>query len=58
MIKRSDSLIITILLFFLVSLSPGFGFQDTAQEKVELMLKLPKPMFVGTPRNIRSANLD
>jgi len=58
MIKKSDSLVITILLFFLVSSSPGFGVQDTAQEKVELELKLPKPMFVGTPRNIRSANLE
>ncbi len=30
--------------------------QDPA--KVELKLKLPKPMFVGTPRNIRTANLE
>jgi hypothetical protein len=29
-----------------------------AQEKVELKLKLPKPMFVGTPTNIKSANLE
>ncbi len=27
-------------------------------EKVELKLQLPKPMFIGTPRNIRSANLE
>ena len=33
----------------------GAGVQD---EKVELKLELPKPMFVGTPRNIRSANLE
>ena len=26
--------------------------------KVELKLKLPKPMFIGTPTNIRSANLE
>jgi hypothetical protein len=29
-----------------------------AQEKVELKLKLPKPMFVGTPTNIKSPNLE
>ncbi len=34
---------------------PGPAFQE---EEVVLMLELPKPMFVGTPRNIRSANLE
>ena len=29
-----------------------------ATEKVELKLKLPKPMFIGTPTNIKSANLE
>jgi hypothetical protein len=29
-----------------------------ADEKVELKLDLPKPMFIGTPTNIRSANLE
>ena len=29
-----------------------------AQEKVELKLKLPKPMFIGTPTNIKSPNLE
>ncbi len=28
------------------------------QDKVVLELKLPKPMFVGTPRNIRTPNLE
>lgn len=28
------------------------------QAKVELKLQLPKPMFVGTPRNIKTANLE
>ena len=27
-------------------------------EKTELKLKLPKPMFIGTPTNIKSANLE
>lgn len=38
---------------------PAFPFpspQDAAKE--ELKLKLPKPMFVGTPRNIKTANLE
>jgi len=30
--------------------------QDTGKE--ELKLQLPKPMFIGTPRNIKSANLE
>ena len=29
-----------------------------AQEKIELKLTLPKPMFIGTPTNIKSANLE
>ena len=29
-----------------------------AQDKVELKLTLPKPMFVGTPTNIKSSNLE
>jgi hypothetical protein len=31
---------------------------DVRQEKEVLELELPKPMFVGTPRNIRSPNLE
>ena len=27
-------------------------------EKTELKLKLPKPMFIGTPTNLKSANLE
>lgn len=29
-----------------------------AQQKEELKLKLPKPMFIGTPTNIKSPNLE
>jgi hypothetical protein len=32
--------------------------QTQVPAKVELKLNLPKPMFVGTPRNIRTANLE
>ena len=28
------------------------------QEKVELKIQLPKPMFIGTPRNIKTSNLE
>lgn len=34
------------------------ALQDELKEKVVLKLELPKPMFVGTPRNIRSPNLE
>ena len=58
MIKR---MFLTILILPLLSLfvqDAGIAFQDNDQEKAVLELKLPKPMFVGTPRNIRSANLE
>jgi hypothetical protein len=43
----------------LLILSPVLSFpsaQDSSKE--ELKLQLPKPMFVGTPRNIKTANLE
>lgn len=43
------------LLFFL-TLASIAAQQDP--NKVELKLKLPKPMFIGTPTNIKSANLE
>ncbi len=54
------------LLFGLLTLFLLFPFihamslnSDAGQEEKELLkLDLPKPMFVGTPRNIRSANLE
>ena len=49
-------LILPILMLFIWD--KGIAFQDNGQEKVELELKLPKPLFVGTPKNIRSANLE
>jgi len=36
----------------------GSGIRGTQEEKEVLKLDLPKPMFVGTPRNIRSSNLE
>jgi hypothetical protein len=40
----------------LALLAPGGLAQD--QDKVILKIELPKPMFVGTPRNIRTPNLE
>jgi hypothetical protein len=56
MIKRAFLLgfSLTVLIIFLFD--AGISFQN--QDKEVLELKLPKPMFVGTPRNIRSPNLE
>jgi hypothetical protein len=44
------------LIVFALTLAP-LGAQAPAG-KVELKLTLPKPMFIGTPTNIKSANLE
>jgi hypothetical protein len=44
------------LIVFALTLAP-LGAQAPAG-KVELKLSLPKPMFIGTPTNIKSANLE
>ncbi len=38
--------------------SPAPSAQSQEQGKEELKLQLPKPMFIGTPRNINSPNLE
>jgi hypothetical protein len=43
-------------LFLALMFAPLAAQQDP--NKVELKLKLPKPMFIGTPTNIKSANLE
>jgi len=52
-------------IFFLLILAVAAGLfavapsaQPQEQEKAELKLQLPKPMFIGTPRNIASPNLE
>jgi hypothetical protein len=42
-------------LFFVLGLAPLIAQPGPGKE--ELKLKLPKPMFIGTPTNIKSANL-
>ena len=52
-----DNKVVTCVLLMLVvalaSVASGQG-----PNKEELKLKLPKPMFIGTPTNIKSANLE
>jgi len=43
-------------LLFVLALAPLAAQPDPNKE--ELKLKLPKPMFIGTPTNIKSANLE
>jgi hypothetical protein len=43
-------------LLLALALAPIGAQPDPSKE--ELKLKLPKPMFIGTPTNIRSANLE
>jgi hypothetical protein len=52
MIKRT----LASSLLFALALAP-VGAQPDPNKEV-LKLKLPKPMFIGTPTNIRSANLE
>jgi hypothetical protein len=42
----------------LVLIALGVPILSQDQSKVELKLQLPKPMFIGTPRNIRTPNLE
>ena len=58
MIKKMYLFAFVFLLLVHFTLGGGVFSQGTDQEKVVLELKLPKPMFVGTPRNIRSPNLE
>jgi hypothetical protein len=58
MIKRMFRGLLILPVMVLFVWCAGLATQDNSQEKVELELELPKPMFVGTPRNIRSANLE
>jgi len=51
---NKDMLVCTLL--SVVMLAPLAARQ--AQEKEELKLTLPKPMFIGTPTNIKSPNLE
>jgi hypothetical protein len=47
---------VTCSLLFALALAPLAAQAPAGKE--ELKLKLPKPMFIGTPTNLRSANLE
>jgi len=55
--KLSLAVLASAGLFWAAGSAPGIA-QTPEQDKVELKLKLPKPMFIGTPRNIRTPNLE
>jgi hypothetical protein len=56
--KRPQTVAAALLLGVLASAGILLRGQPQDQAKVELKLQLPKPMFVGTPRNIKTANLE
>jgi len=48
-----------IMVFFaLVLITAVASVRSQEQNKIELKLQLPKPMFIGTPKNIRTPNLE
>lgn len=51
--KKNLAICVCLLALVLVPLSARQG-----PDKEELKLKLPKPMFIGTPTNLKSANLE
>ena len=54
LIPYKSALILTVA--WMLILPPLGAGQDAGKE--ELQLKLPKPMFIGTPMNIKSPNLE
>lgn len=42
----------------MVVVAAGFAFAINAQDKVVLKIETPKPCFTGTPKDIRSPNLE
>jgi len=56
MSKKTLSMILILPCLFIAGHLAGSG-QDSGN-KIVLKLELPKPMFIGTPKNIRTANLE
>jgi len=46
------------MVLMLAVICPVISAQDESDGKAPLEIKLPKPMFVGTPKNIQSTNLE
>ena len=55
--KKTVFYVLVISVFAGILASPP-AVRAQEQGKEELKLQLPKPMFIGTPRNINSPNLE
>jgi len=49
---------ITVCLLAATVLPPAAARAETKPRKVKLELKLPRPQFVGTPKDLKTANLE
>ena len=58
MTMRSTQWLATAVAFAVAAAFLAPAFQAAAEDLVELKIELPKPMFVGTPKNIKSDRLD
>jgi len=58
MIKKMSVSLFSVILFLSFSGVTGLIGEEKQDEKEVLELELPKPMFVGTPTNIRTPNLE
>ena len=56
--QKSPHLAIAFLFMAIIGLNTFALSQAQDSSKEELKLQLPKPMFIGTPRNIKTANLE
>ena len=56
MTKKIFSMTLILTSLFIMGLQADSG--QESENKVVLQLELPKPMFIGTPKNIRTANLE
>ena len=55
---KKTVLYVLVISGFAGILASGLAVRAQEQGKEELKLQLPKPMFIGTPRNINSPNLE
>lgn len=46
------------LIIFIIALTFSLGFSQDKQEMKPIDIKLPKPMFIGTPQNMQVPNLE
>jgi hypothetical protein len=56
--ERAIGMALALLVVASVMPIASAGAQETKDGKVKLEVKLPRPMFTGTPKNIRTPNLE